>query len=378
MIEGAAAGERDVWLWCNELPGFGVRVQKSGRKTYICRYRTHSRTQRTLTLARYVDMPPEQARALARKVFGQVAEGKDPAHLRRQAKDAPTIEDLRERYMREHAAPFKKPSSVKSDAQLWRLHILSVFGGRQVESVTRTEIIRLQGALADRPATANHAVALLSKAFNLAELWGWRSAGTNPCRMVKKYRMREREVILTPEQIKALDQALRLKVATKQVPWAFDALVRLLLVTGCRLNEIMSSERGWVDRERRLLLLPDSKVGQRRIPLSAAALAIIDGLPEGKWLIPGRLAGQHMQHPWHMWRRLAAQAGLPAGIRLHDLRHTVGSIGHRAGLSQKAIAGLLGHRQLSTTERYLHGYAGDAQRSVDAIADIVTVSWARP
>lgn len=75
----------DAWIWDSELEGFGVRVQSSGRKTYVIRYRTRDakRTQRKLTIARCSDMPPEKARDLARKEFAKVADGHDPAAERK-------------------------------------------------------------------------------------------------------------------------------------------------------------------------------------------------------------------------------------------------------------------------------------------------------
>ena len=83
----------DAWIWDAEVEGFGVRVQASGRKTYVVRYRTadSSRTQRKMTLARCSDVPPDKARELARKVFAQVAEGNDPAADRKPSKAAPEV-----------------------------------------------------------------------------------------------------------------------------------------------------------------------------------------------------------------------------------------------------------------------------------------------
>ena len=72
---------------------------------------------------------------------------------------------------------------------------------------------------------------------------------------------------------------------------------------------------------------------------------------------------------------MKARAGLPARLRLHDLRHTAGSLGHRAGLSQRQIADMLGHKQLATTERYLHGFAGDAERAADKVGQLVADAW---
>lgn len=126
-----------------------------------------------------------------------------------------------------------------------------------------------------------------------------------------------------------------------------------------------------MDESRQLLLLPDSKVGQRRIPLSDEAMRVIRSLPAGTWLIPGRKPGTCMAHPWGMWQRVLASAGLPKTIRIHDIRHTVGSLAHHAGLTQKQIQELLGHRQISTTERYVHGVRDGSTSPVEVIAGLM-------
>lgn len=369
--------EGDAWLWDSELPGFGIRVQSSGRKTYVARYRTHAGIQRKQTVGRCTDIIPDKARELARKIFAAVAEGRDPSTEKTALKSAPTVADLEQRYMKEHARPFKKAGSVERDEALWRLHVLTALGKKRVDSVTQADVLSLMGSLSEHPATANACVALLSKAFNLADLWKWRTDG-NPCRHIKKYRIRERETILSPQEIQRLDATMTEMVEERAIQKSMADLIRLLLITGCRLNEIMSSKQAWIDRDRSLLLLPDSKVGQRRIPLSEAAMEIINGIEEGEWLIPGRIAGEHLMHPQGIWKRIKARAKLPAEMRLHDLRHTAGSLAHMAGLTQKQVATMLGHRQLSTTERYLHGLATDQARAINTVGAAMTQSWARP
>lgn len=370
-----AAPETDAFLWDSEVPGFGVRMQPSGRKTYILRYRTLTKTQRKMTLGRCCDMPPERARELARKVFSDVAAGKDPATDRRDAREAPDMTELWDQYLKDYASVFKKPSSVTSDEGTWRRYVAPAIGKKKVADVTKTDVTRIISPLSNRPASSNHVVALLGKMFNLAEDWGYRAQNTNPCRRWKKAAIAERECILSVEQIGAVDRAMDELIDEGKLPYSMAALVRLWLLTGCRNSEIRLAERSWVDFSRKLLLLPDSKVGQRRIPLPDAAIEIIKTLPEGKWLIPGRIAGKPMSAPHKMWKRIAARAGVPIESRPHDLRHTVGSLGHDAGLSQKQIQQQLGHRQMSTTERYIHGIKSQGAKTADQIADIITSGW---
>lgn len=366
IIDAIATSDRELWVWDSTLPGFGVRAQDSGRKTYVARYRTHDGTQRKFTIGRCCDLTPDQARELARKAFATAAAGGDPAKQRQDTRMAPTVAELHERYMRLHA-PYKKPSSVRLDKRNWAKHILPAIGSRKVESITSEDVLALHGGLSITPVTANHVRALISKAMNLAISWGLRRSG-NPCQGVKRYRIRQRERVLTPQELARLYVAL-------PVHGPIRDLVLLLLLTGCRLSEILHARRDWVDVQRKLLLLPDSKVGQRRIALPDAALDIIAAMPEQQaWLIPGKRRDTHMEKPYAAWYKILKSADLE-GLRFHDLRHTAGSLGHMAGLTQRQIADMLGHSSMATTERYLHGYAGDNARSVDVVAERITSAW---
>lgn len=367
----------DTWHWDTELEGFGVRVQSSGRKTYVVRYRVkdEKRTQRKETIARCTDMPPEKARELARKIFAQVAEGKDPVAERRTSEDAPTVADMEKRYTKEHAKPFKKARSAELDEKNWRLHILPAMGELKVKEVTEAHILKLHGKLSEKPATANQVLALLSKSFNLAEKWDWRGRNTNPCHDVKKYPIRERELILTPAQIASLNRTLSTLAEERAITRPMADLVRLLMLTGCRLREIMHGRREWLDRERGLLLLPDSKTGQRKIPLSEPCWAIIDKMPPNEWIIPSDRNDGPMITPYKAWALIKKRSGLPKELRIHDLRHTAGSLGHLAGLSQKEIQIMLGHKQMSTTERYLHGVNGEDGSIAAKLSNVITLAW---
>lgn len=372
IIDAAKPQEKDYVIWDGALRAFGARVHKSGRKTYIVRYRTQAGTQRTQTVCRCTDKSPEDARKLAKQIFAQVAEGHDPMAEKQFVRAMPTVAELAGQYMKEHAATRKKASSAKNDEGLWRRNILPIIGSKKVCDVTKADVMKIHNALADKPSTANQAKALLSKAFNLAEDWAYRPAGSNPAKQVARFKENHRELILNQEQLANLHAALDALTDAGAILPQMAALVRLLLLSGCRLNEIMSARKSWIDRERRLLMLPEagSKTGWRNVDLPAAAFDIIDTLPAGDWLIPGKEAGQPLKYPYTAWQKIKVAANLPAELRIHDLRHTVGSLAHRAGLSQREVAQILGHKQLKTTERYLHGLAGDGQRAVDMIASM--------
>jgi len=136
----------------------------------------------------------------------------------------------------------------------------------------------------------------LSKAFNLAEVWGWRPEGSNPCRHVDRYQEDGRERYLADSELRRLDQVLdRAEREWESDPRALVA-IRLLIFTGCRSAEILGLPWQDVDIERRCLHLPDSKTGKRTILLNSAAVAILEGLerPKGDvFVIPGDKPGTH-------------------------------------------------------------------------------------
>jgi integrase len=376
MIDCALPEASDSFLWDSEVKGFGVRIQPSGTKSYMVRYRTKEGTQRKQNLGRTNVLTPAEARELARKVLAKVAAGEDPMAERRKEESQPTIADLEERYTREHAKPFKKPASQHIDAQNWRLYILPEWRTRLVAEIKKSDILTLFGSMADKPAAANQTLALLSKAMNLAEDWGWRASNTNPCHRIKRYKLKKHTAVLTYEQMARLHQTMTKMVAERRLTPEFAAAIRLLQLTGCRKNEILEAETAWVDRSKRVLRLPDSKVGPRDIPLSEHALEIIEDL-DGQYLIGGN-RGKATSNVYRVWARVKKEAELPADLRIHDLRHSAGSLAHMAGMTQSQIAELLGHSILATTEKYIHNHDGDAAKAANVLGAVVTAAWKEP
>jgi integrase len=204
---------------------------------------------------------------------------------------------------------------------------------------------------------ANQVRSLLSTAFNLAEVWGWRPEGTNPCRHVARYRTEGRERFLSDGELSRLSRVLRDAETSWGTPPNAIGGIRLLILTGCRPDEILTLRWEHVDFERRCLNLPDSKTGRKTVYLNTAALQVLAGMEriEGK---PLRRPGEHAGEP----PRVVPPPVEPdpegrahlAGVRLYDLRHTFASTGVNAGLSLKLGGGLLGHSKTATTERYAH------------------------
>ncbi len=212
---------------------------------------------------------------------------------------------------------------------------------------------------------------------NQAEAWGYRTDGTNPCRHIERYKEEKRRRYLSGDELMWLGRALIKAETTEEREEKVDAsalrAIRLLLYTGARLNEILTLAWEHVDLEHGLLLLPDSKTGQKTIVLSEPALALLNEVSQTKgWVIPGRFDGKHLNDLKKQWVRVKglvdslqdkaeADGDLKhddrvdiSDVRIHDLRHTFASWGASGGLGLPIIGSLLGHTQAETTMRYAH------------------------
>lgn len=348
-IETPAAEE---WHTDTDVPGFCLRVTPAGAKLYVVRYR-YAGTPRKLPIGRHGQITVEQARQKARDVFAALAAGRDPAAS---VADGPTVTDLRDRYEREHSDLHKKPRSQEADSSLWKKHIIPAMGEKPVRALKRDDVVKLHAGLQSKPYVANRALALLSHSLSMAELWGWRDLGSNPCRLVRRYREEERDWVLNPDELRRLLAELDNTERHRLLGLSVVPLVRLLLLTGCRQSEIRTARWDWLDFEAGTLDLPDSKGGKKTVDLPPPAIELLRrmrGIDRGDWIIPGHVHGQHMVSPAKPWAAICKRAKLP-GLRLHDLRHTYGTMASLQGLSLREVADLLGHKSTVSTMRYVN------------------------
>jgi len=343
-------------LWDAEVKGFGVRVQRGGSKSYIVHYRVGSgrgAPLRKLTIGKHgAPWTPEQARGEAKRLLGMVESGADPAADKLARKEAPTVADLAERFLAEHAEAKRKISTATEYRRLLRRIILPVLGKQKVVDLTRQDVGKLHHNLREGPYQANRVLAVLSKMFNLAEHWGLRPDGSNPCRHVEKFAERKRERMLSPAELARLGDAL---TSYEGSPFA-AAAIKLLVFTGARLGEILHLEWSWVDFERAEARLPDSKSGAKTLHLPPPALAVLAELPRldgNPHVIIGQKAGAALVNLEKPWRAIRAVAGLD-DVRLHDLRHAFASVAASSGMGLPIIGKMLGHTQAATTHRYAH------------------------
>lgn len=359
--------EPGMLAWDSDVRGFGVRCQREA-KVYVLKVRVGGK-QRWFTIGRHgAPWTPETARREARRKLGEIAGGNDPAVARAAEKANPTLAELVSMFLEEHAEAKRKPRTAAEYRRMLSLLVLPRLGERRVMAITRADVASLHHGLRATPYQANRVLAVLSKLFSWAEKRGYRESGGNSCEYVEKYPERKRERFLSEDELAALGEALAQAELENVNPYVIAA-IRLLLLTGARLNEILSLRWQDVDLERAMLRLPDSKTGQKPIYLSPPALEVLATVPRiqgNDHVIVGYKPGSSMVNLQKPWRAIRARAGLD-DVRLHDLRHSFASVAAASGLSLPVIGALLGHTQAATTHRYAHLAADPVRQANDRI-----------
>ena len=346
---------RERVVWDDDIKGFGVRVHPSGKKVYIVKYRHRGRAVKT-TIGPHGPVTPGDARTRAAEIITAARTGRDPrAHGRYGAK-SPTMEELVKRFLEEYVPAHCKPGTQEVYRSALEIHVIPRLGKRRAAEIERADMVALHHELRATPYQANRTIQVLSRIFTLAEVWGLRPDGSNPCRHVKRFREEKRERFLSDAEYGRLGAALKASEEKKLEPASAIAAVRLLMLTGCRKSEILTLQWKHVDLEAGELRLPDSKTGAKVVHLGDPAIAVLRGIDRNEndlWVIAGSKKGKRMSDLDYYWQRIRDRAGLQ-GVRIHDLRHSYASGGLLVGEGLPMIGKLLGHNHVHTTARYAH------------------------
>lgn len=330
------------------LKGFGVRRQQEAA-SYFLKTRIAGK-QKWFTIGRHGQpWTPDTARKRALALLH------DPSLADKPLPEATLMfADVSAQFFTSHG-PKLKTRTLEEYRRLERLYLLPAFAKLPIKDLERATISTAHAGWQEAPRAANHALSVLSKIMTWAEDQGYRAEDSNPCRRIQRYKENKRETFLQADELARLGAALDKAEAENLVgPYALAAL-RLLILTGARLNEILILEWSHVDLERRILFLPDSKTGKKPLSLNDAAIDVLKALPRfanNRYVIVGKRYGTHLvnlQKPWQTVRKLA---GLTC--RIHDLRHTFASVAVASGGSLPILGRQLGHSQPQTTQRYAH------------------------
>jgi integrase len=355
-VESLACGSEDYVIWDSALPGFGIRVKPSNVKSYIVQYRYRKTgASRRKTIGQHGPLLTfHKAKERARIILADALKGNDPVADDRAVRDAPTIRHLAADYLEQHAIPKKRARSVKNDCSIINRIILPRLGSKKVVAVQSRDIQSLHVSMKKTPYQANRLLALLSKMLSLAVKWGWRS--DNPVKGIERFQEERRERWLSDRELSQL-----LSVLMAHPNQRAANAVRLQLLTGARLGEVLKARWSDIDFERGVWTKPSHHTKQKRtehIPLSGPTLSLLTEMrekadPTEANLLPGNASGRPLQDIKKFWKAVTEQAGL-ADYRLHDNRHTHASHLVSSGLSLEIVGRLLGHTNPTTTKRYAH------------------------
>ena len=387
LVDSIRATGKERLIRDADLLGFGVRVSPVGLITYVVQYRFEGRQRRFKIGVHGSPWTPENARQEARRVLGCVADGHDPQQTKLDARAELSIAEVCGLYLSEGLVT-RKESSVTAARSDIDHHIKPLLGIRRVSAVGRAD---LEGMLRDIAAgktartvkqgprrlarvrggkgAANSSLTTLSAAMGFAVARGLRP--DNPALGIRKFPSKKIERFLSPAELARLGQVLASAAALGvESPFALAA-IRLLMLTGCRKNEILTVKRSHIDHYHRCLRLPDSKTGAKIVHLGMAAMRAITGIPEvagNPYLLPGKADGTHVTDLQSCWERIRIAAGLD-DVRIHDLRHSFASVGAASGDSMLIIGALLGHSSPKTTARYTHLSDHPLKSAADRIAE---------
>ena len=372
-VETAKPERRDYELRDTLTPGFLCKVTPAGRKVFMLAYRTPTGERRKPSLGTFGQLTVEQARKLAQDHLAAVRGGADPSQERQAARGAPTVKELSERFMAEHSEARNKPSTVYGNRLILRRYVLPAFGRTKVAEVKRPDVAALIGRMRGTPTSANHTLSLLRKMFNLAELWGLRPDGTNPCRHIQKYTGGKRTRLITDDELIRLYSYLERADAEGLEHPILTLAIRLQFEFAARMSEVLTLRWEWIDFGNRRVVWPDSKTGGMSKPLSTEALRLLEDAPRyhaSEYVIPSIFDGSRAmpQHTYEKgWRRILDRAGLPH-CGTHAIRHRAATDIANSGVPIKVGMALTAHKTVTMFMRYVHTEDDPIRAAAETVA----------
>ncbi len=380
-VPAPKTGTATYWDNDPKVTGFGVRVYAGGSKSFFLNYRIDGR-ERRYTIGSFPRWSVTAARERAKELRTLIDQGHDPAGQKRERREAPTVQNLIDRYIEEHL-PRKSAAEHRIQDEKRMLEEIGKLLGphTKIADVHGGDIRAMHRKVTEsgRPVRANRILAIGSKMFSLSlvpmpgENTPWRNAAQgNPCKGIERNHEEGRERFFSQSELAAITDALA------EYPGVAADCARLIMLTGCRPAEALKASWDEFDKEPGYWIKPSAHTKQRkvhRLPLNPPAIELIDRLRKkrkGNWIFPGDKPGEHLAALWHIWHFVRKETGLGKDARLYDLRHTFASVGAGGGLGLPIIGRLLGHTQSRTTQRYAHFADDPLREAAEKIGSVIT------
>ncbi len=379
VVDAAETRERDHVIWDDELPGFGLRVFASGKRSYVIQYRVRGRSRR-YTIGLHGVWAPETARQEAKVQFGRVARGDDPAEKRQLDHKAITVKELCTRYLADLQAGLilgkggrpKKASTITTDTGRIERHIIPLIGARRVKDLTKTDInkvlkdimagktrvsvktkkLRGNAVVRGGAGTATRTVGFLGGILTYAVDAG--VIESNPAHGIRKPKDNVRKRRLSEAEYRILGQMLRDAAEHEKYVMTVD-IIRQIALTGCRRSEMIRLKWTEADTEASCLRLEDSKEGESIRPIGLPVVEYLERRRTdnvGTYVFPGQGEDNAFGSFPNHWKRLFENS--LSDVTPHVLRHSFASIANDLGFTEVTIAALVGHAKGSVTSKYIH------------------------
>ena len=398
VVDASEKAGRRYHVWDSELAGFGLRVEPTGAKTFIAKYRANgggrTATQRVVTIGRFGALTADQARKQAKKILGGAAVGSDPAAeiqaKRREMKMSALIDLYEEKGCviqrgKRQGEPMKPRTKTYTIARL-RHHVVPLLGHRRASEINSGDIETFVADVTARKTArdekigprrriivrggagaARKVVRDLSAVFSFARRN--EIVARNPCDTAAVRKTdNQNERFLTLEEVTRLGAALD-ELEQEGVNLKALNIARLWALTGCRRDEIVGLKWSEADLEEGFLELDDSKTGKSIRPLGAAAVALLTSIDKqdgSDFVFPAERGDGHFQGTKTMWSKAIEKAKLP-GVTPHTLRHTMGSTAISTGEALALTGAILGHSNPRSTAIYAHVQTDPSRRAANRV-----------
>ncbi len=373
-VDAAQPQAQPIELRDTLVPGFLCKITPAGRKVFMLQYRTNAGERRKPALGQYGELTVEQARSLAQEWLAQVRRGGDPAADKAEARTAPTVKELCAKFMEDYSKQRNKPSTQKGYQSVIDRNIIPMIGRLKVRDVKRPDIAGMMKKMAHKPADANRTFGVMRRMFNLAEVWGYRSDGTNPCRHVPMYPNGKATHLISDEDMGRIFRHLDKLEAEGLENYVIPLAIRLQFEFAGRRSEIVGLQWDWVDLENRRVVWPDSKTGGMSKPLSEEAHRLLSTAPRREGcphVLPSPShPGQHLTtgEYYNGWSRALKAAGA-THVGTHGIRHRSATDIANSGIPVKVGMALTAHKTVAMFMRYVHTEDDPVRQAAELVAN---------